>query len=186
MGNQLSISITLILLTDNLHHLFHLGKPPKTSASIRTIEAMPKAIEVLRRQRAKTFMLPILTETVHLKFKKTKTVDRRRIFLSRANKPFLRPELNTVQYAWADWLRKAKLIHRPPYQLRHTFASQMLTAGAEPMWLAKQLGHSDWGMIRKTYGKWIASERPDHRAEIARKLGQHDPNTTHLKTVKTN
>ncbi len=159
-------------------------KPPKTSAGIRTIEAMPKAIEVLKRQRSKTFMLPSINETVHLKFKKVKSVNRRRIFLSRANKPFIRPELNTVQYTWANWLRQAKLIHRPPYQLRHTFASQMLTAGAEPMWLAKQLGHSDWGMIRKIYGKWIASERPDHRLEIAKKLGQDDPNTTHLKITK--
>jgi len=159
-------------------------KSPKTSAGIRIIEAMPKAMTVLIRQRAKTFMLPSITETVHLKFKKTKKIVRRRVFLSRANKPFVRPELNTVQGAWAGWLRQAKLIHRPPYQLRHTFASQMLTAGAEPMWLAKQLGHSDWGMIRKIYGKWIASERPDHRTEIAKKLGQHDPNTTHLNTAK--
>jgi integrase len=160
-------------------------KPPKTSAGIRTIEAMPKAMAVLMRQRVKTFMLATITETVHLKFNKTKSVVRRRVFLSRENKPFIRPELNTVKGAWAGWLRQAKLIHRPPYQLRHTFASQMLTAGAEPMWLAKQLGHSDWGMIRKIYGKWIASERPDHRVEIAKKLGQHDPYMTHLKTEKT-
>lgn len=86
---------------------------------------------------------------------------------------------------WSEWLRKAKLIHRPPYKLRHTFASQMLTAGAEPMWLAKQLNHSDWGMIRNIYGHWISEERPDHHQEIAIKLGQLDPNMTQSKTTNT-
>ena len=56
----------------------------------------------------------------------------------------------------------------------------MLMAGAEPIWLAKQMGHSDWGMIRKTYGKWIAEERPNHRAEIAKKLGQSG--VTHIQS----
>lgn len=31
------------------------------------------------------------------------------------------------------------------------------------------------GIIRKIYGKWIEEERPDHRAEIAKKSGQSDP-----------
>lgn len=159
-------------------------KPPKTSAGIRTIELMPLALSALKRQREKTFMQVSIEETVHLKFGKTKKVLRRRVFLSRDNKPYLRPELTTAPKQWGDWLKKAKLIHRPPYQLRHTFASQMLTAGAEPMWLAKQLGHSDWGMIRKIYGHWITEERPDHRLEIAKKLGQHDPNMTQSKQAK--
>jgi len=51
--------------------------------------------------------------------------------------------------------------------------------------LAKQLGHSHWGMFRKTYGKWIANEKPDHRAELAKKLGQDDPNMNHKHLKKT-
>ena len=147
-------------------------KPPKTSAGIRKMELMPVALNALKRQREYSYMLPPINETVHLKHKRTKQVMRRRIFLSRDKKPYMRPELTTMNHQWADWLRKAKLTHRPAYQLRHTFASQMLMAGAEPIWLAKQMGHSDWGMIRKIYGTWIAEERPDHRAEIAKKLGQ--------------
>lgn len=153
-------------------------KPPKTSSGVRKIELMPTALAVLKRQRAKTFMLPSIVETIHYKLNRTKHVTRRRIFVSRENKPFIRPELSTVQGSWAGWLRKAKLIHREPYQLRHTFASQMLMIGADPIWLASQLGHSDWGMIRKVYGKWIPGERPDHRADLAKKLGQFDPNLT--------
>jgi integrase len=161
-------------------------KPPKTSAGIRTIELMPLALNILKRQREKTFMQNTIEETVHFKFGKTKRISRRRVFLSRDNTPYIRPELCTATRQWSDWLKKAKLINRPPYQLRHTFASQLLTAGAEPMWLAKQLGHSDWGMIRKIYGHWITEERPDHRLEIAKKLGQHDPNMTHTEQAKLN
>jgi len=162
-----------------------LLKPPKTSAGIRKIELMPLAFEALKRQREYSYMLPAVNETVHLKHKRTKQVMRRRIFLSRDNKPYKRPELTTMNHQWAEWLRKAKLTHRPAYQLRHTFASQMLMAGAEPIWLAKQMGHTDWGMIRKIYGSWIEEERPDHRAEIAKKLGQSDPYMSQAASTKS-
>ena len=31
----------------------------------------------------------------------------------------------------------------------------MLSAGENPMWVAQQMGHTDWGMIRRVYGRWI-------------------------------
>jgi integrase len=31
----------------------------------------------------------------------------------------------------------------------------MLTAGENPAWIAQQMGHRDWGMIRKVYARWI-------------------------------
>jgi integrase len=36
----------------------------------------------------------------------------------------------------------------------------MLSAGENPMWVAQQMGHRDWGMIRKTYGRWISAVDP--------------------------
>ncbi len=48
----------------------------------------------------------------------------------------------------------------------------MLMADTNHAWLAKQMGNKDWGLIQKTYGKWIDSEEPDYINEIARKLGQ--------------
>ncbi|MGB7596783.1 MAG: site-specific integrase, partial [Gallionella sp.] len=46
------------------------------------------------------------------------------------------------------------------YQTRHTYASMLLSAGEDPMWVSHQMGHSDWGMIRKTYGRWIPDMNP--------------------------
>jgi integrase len=31
----------------------------------------------------------------------------------------------------------------------------MLSAGEHPTWVAKQMGHSDWTMIARVYGRWM-------------------------------
>jgi integrase len=56
---------------------------------------------------------------------------------------------------WAHALKKAGVRYRRPYQTRHTFASMMLSAGEHPMWVAKQMGHADWTMIARVYGRWM-------------------------------
>ena len=56
---------------------------------------------------------------------------------------------------WIPSLEAAKIEYRNPYQTRHTFASMLLSAGRNPLWVAQQMGHKDWGMIRKVYGRWI-------------------------------
>jgi integrase len=50
---------------------------------------------------------------------------------------------------WAHAVRKAGVRYRRPYQTRHTYASMMLSAGKHPMWVAQQMGHSDWTMIAR-------------------------------------
>jgi integrase len=59
------------------------------------------------------------------------------------------------KYIWKPALELAQVKYRCPYQTRHTYASMMLTEGKQPMWVAYQMGHSDWGMIRTVYGRWI-------------------------------
>jgi len=61
--------------------------------------------------------------------------------------------LRQVDYAQA--IKRAGLRYRPPRQTRHTYASLSLSAGENPMFVATQMGHRDWGMIRKRYGRWI-------------------------------
>lgn len=62
---------------------------------------------------------------------------------------------------WQPALRSAGVRYRIPYQTRHTYASMMLSAGEHPMWVANQMGHADWGMIRRIYGKWMPDAAPD-------------------------
>lgn len=56
---------------------------------------------------------------------------------------------------WKPALKAAGVPYLRPYTCRHTYASTMLTAKCDPSWLAKQMGHKDWGMIRTIYAQWI-------------------------------
>lgn len=60
---------------------------------------------------------------------------------------------------WIPALKKAGIKYRNPYQTRHTFASTLLSRGEKPLWVAQQMGHKDWGMIIKVYGRWIPQSK---------------------------
>lgn len=59
---------------------------------------------------------------------------------------------------WAAMIKKAQVRYRNPYQTRHTFASTLLSTGANAMYVAKQMGHTDTTMITRTYGRWVEQE----------------------------
>ena len=65
----------------------------------------------------------------------------------------------------ADYV--GRLSCRVPYQTRHTFASTLLSAGENPVWVASMMGHKDWAMIIKVYGRWIPSVAPDAGNKVA-------------------
>ncbi len=60
---------------------------------------------------------------------------------------------------WIPALEKAGIKYRNPYQTRHTFASMLLSRGENPLWVAQQMGHKDWGQIIKIYGRWIPQSK---------------------------
>ncbi len=75
--------------------------------------------------------------------------------------------------AWMPLCKRAGVRYRNPYQLRHTYASTRLTAGANPYWLANQMGHVDVEMVFKIYGKFIPANyrrsgafAPDSHGEV--------------------
>lgn len=63
--------------------------------------------------------------------------------------------------AWGTTLRRAKVRYRNPYQTRHTYASMMLSAREHPMWVAKQMGHSDTTTLMRNYARWMPSSDPE-------------------------
>lgn len=60
--------------------------------------------------------------------------------------------------AWRKALDAARVPYRIPYVCRHTRAAEMLMAGVEPAYAAKQLGHS-LEMFFRTYAAWINTEQ---------------------------
>jgi len=56
---------------------------------------------------------------------------------------------------WKRALAAAGVRYRRPYQMRHTYASTLLSAGEPILYVANQLGHKDWSMVVKVYGRWL-------------------------------
>lgn len=76
---------------------------------------------------------------------------------------------------WAPAIARAKVRYRYPYQTRHTFASMMLTAGESPMWVAVTMGHRDWAMIRRTYGRFVPDAIPDAGEKAVQMFATNPP-----------
>lgn len=117
-------------------------KVPKTQAGERDVKLLPPAIAALERQKARTYLAG-----AHI-WRNTRTQE-----------PWNGdgPIRKTV---WQYALKRAGVRYRGPKQLRHTFASWMLSAGENPLWVAKQMGHKDWSMIVRVYGRWIPEVDP--------------------------
>jgi len=118
---------------------------PKTSTSIRQIDMLPMVYDALQTQRQQTYFISGAEGYV---------------FLSKHKKKPFNDHRGLGRAAWNPAIKAAGIRHRNQYQARHTFASQMLTEGNDPWWLARQLGHKGIEMINRVYGKWI----PDNGA----------------------
>jgi integrase len=112
-------------------------KGTKTKAGARDVLLLPPALEALKLQKTHTFL------------------EGKRVFHNpRTNTPW-ETDGQIRKTAWTYILKKIGVRYRNPYQTRHTYASMMLSAGENPLWVAKQMGHRDTEMIIKHYGRWI-------------------------------
>lgn len=102
-------------------------KSPKTAGSIRTVELHAKALDAL------------------LSLRKSKFFDSKRVFIDPRTMKEYKYADRLRKYTWKPTLEKLNIPYRYPYQCRHTYASMMLSSGKKPMWVARQMGHSDWG-----------------------------------------
>jgi integrase len=99
--------------------------------------------------------------------------DRTLILLDDAGKPWDKTAWQIWRAdRWAPACRTAGLDPTPrPYDLRHSFASLLLAEGKQPVWVARQLGHS-LAVLLSTYAHLIDEfedrARIDADAEIAR------------------
>lgn len=56
---------------------------------------------------------------------------------------------------WMPLMARSALTYRNPYQVRHTFASALLTSGANPWYVAQQLGHEDVEIVREVHPRGL-------------------------------
>ena len=112
-------------------------KQTKTKAGEREVKLFPPALNALDAQKAFTFL-----------------AGDRVFYNPRTNKPW-ETGGQMRKTCWTPALKRAGVVYRNPYQTRHTYASTLLSAGENPLWVAQQMGHKDWSMIIRRYGRWI-------------------------------
>jgi integrase len=64
---------------------------------------------------------------------------------------------NWRKRVWEKALAKAEVDYRPLYQMRHTFATLGLAAGADIYWVSKQLGHTNISTTLRHYARFVKS-----------------------------
>ncbi|MBU2199309.1 MAG: site-specific integrase, partial [Gammaproteobacteria bacterium] len=131
-----------------LNQVAGVVKAPKTAAGIRDVELSPDAMAALDVQKR-------ISEGIGA-----------RMWL---NPNTLQPWTTDAQVRktlWLTLMKRSTITYRNPYQVRHTFASSLLTAGQNPWYVAQQLGHEDVEMVFRTYGKFIREDYMKPRAEF--------------------
>ena len=62
---------------------------------------------------------------------------------------------NVTNRVWAPLLRYLGFEYRRPYQCRHTAATFWLSAGENPEWIARQMGHTTTEMLFRVYSRFV-------------------------------
>lgn len=138
VGRTARIDVNLVAKTE---------KGPKTEAGIRDVELDDDAIAALIAQKSATFL-----QGEH-------------VWHNPRTSSAWEADAQIRKTLWEPLCKRAGVRYRNPYQVRHTYASSMLTAGANPWYVAQQLGHVDVQMVFTTYGKFIGQDYQKPKAQ---------------------
>jgi integrase len=122
------------------------------TATVRDVHLSPLAIAALKRQKAATFMRGGL------------------IFLHPATGAQINDD-KPARLVLTAAMRALGIRHRPTYNTRHTRATELLAAGCNPMWTARQLGHRA-DTLFKHYARWIDEAAGDAEAAKADRVAK--------------
>lgn len=140
----------------------------KTAAGRRFVKLLPDALAALTAQKSHTFLAGAEV------FQNPRTDER------------WTGDLVIRKRMWTRVLKRAGVRYRYPGQMRHTYASMMLTAGEPVFWVANQLGHTSPAFTMKTYARWIPDDAPDAGDKAAQKWSENaDQNVDHASRKQT-
>ncbi|TNL05965.1 integrase, partial [Kosakonia cowanii] len=83
--------------------------------------------------------------------------------------------VGSLSSLWSSAMRRAGLRSRNAYQSRHTYACWSLSAGANPTFIASQMGHSSAQMVYTVYGAWMPESSAEQVSILNQKLGGYAP-----------
>ena len=122
----------------------------KTSSSYRSIKLLPDALAAIEDQKQYTFKL------------------QQHIFHNpNTNEIWSSPKI--YREAWIRIFKKTDITYRYPYQIRHTFATMMLGAGENLMWVSYSMGHKSTKETLDTYARWITDDESNEGMKAAEK-----------------
>ncbi|MDA2938480.1 site-specific integrase [Acidobacteria bacterium AH-259-A15] len=129
---------------------------PKTSRGYRRVDISPQLSKALIEHRSDSWKRY---------FKEGKTMPDW-VFVNEADNPI---HYRKFRELWKRAQALAKVRYRPPHQLRHTFASVLLSAGEPPLWVAAQLG-DNMATVFRIYAHYIPAKpvEADGRSGVER------------------
>ncbi|BBE77555.1 MULTISPECIES: tyrosine-type recombinase/integrase [Phytobacter] len=83
--------------------------------------------------------------------------------------------VRSVSSIWETVTKRAGIRYRKAYQSRHTYACWSLSAGANPTFIASQMGHSSAQMVYSVYGAWMAENSAEQVSLLNQKLSAYAP-----------
>ena len=109
-------------------------RPPKTRESAGSVQLIPQAVaalkaQLIQKELAGSWVFP--------------APDGGSLNVS-----------NLTRRVYYPALRRAGIVERSLYNLRHTFAVFMLEAGENPGWVARQMRHTSAEMLWRRYARW--------------------------------
>lgn len=134
---------------------------PKTQAGTdRVIHLIQPAIDVLKNQASLTRLGKQHKVEVKLReFGRTSAHSCTFVFnpqlTTRSGKSGTHYAATSLNRIWESAMRRAGLRYRKAYQSRHTYACWSLAVGANPNFIAAQMGHANAQMVYTVYGAWM-------------------------------
>lgn len=130
---------------------------PKSAGSIRDVDMLPPVHDALVAQKALSWLLGDY------------------VFLGDKQKPVDQEIFR--QKVWEPVLKRLGVRYRPPYQMRHTFATLAISAGENINWVARMLGHKSPVVTLERYNRFVPNlTRSDGKALLsAHSTGERFP-----------
>ena len=113
---------------------------PKTAAGLRDVDLSDVALKALASQKPRSFLAG------------------GKVWLhTKTGQPWAHHQ-QLRRSLWEPLLKRAGVLYRRPYNIRHTYASALLTQGQNPWYVGQQLGHNDVECVYRMYGKFIRQD----------------------------
>lgn len=158
---------------------------PKTAASTdRVVHLIQPAINILKNQAEMTMMGKQHHIEVQLR-EYNRSVNHECTFVfnpqivRRCEQVGFIYKVDSVGDSWDAAMKRAGIRRRKAYQSRHTYACWSLSAGANPSFIANQMGHASAQMVFNVYGAWMADSSAEQITMLNQKLADFAPLMPH-------